>query len=100
MQWQADAPVTRDEITVTGRRLDGFTSEPARLTGYSAIGSSFSKSSTWSSELAFPSPGCWQLDAVFGSYTLSAVVYVYPSGCRPEAMGRPVSPTPCRPSNS
>jgi hypothetical protein len=77
IQWQLEMP---GQLIITGEHLGDKPAElPATVNAISNI--------TYSSNVIFPISGCWHLQAHAGRQSLSAVVYVYPAGCRPQSMG-------------
>lgn len=92
LQWQPAGPAT---IALQARsREDAAQSATIEQTP-------ILNSGAVSSNVTFPSPGCWTIHATRGTAVLDAVVFVYPASCRPQyGLGTPspgIASRPCAP---
>jgi hypothetical protein len=67
-----------EEPTISGSLVDN----PQVSLRHTGMRSSDERGEHWRSTVAFPAPGCWQLQAEAGAQSLDAIVYVYPAACR------------------
>jgi hypothetical protein len=91
IQWHLN---TVAALTATGERLDA-SAPPLKLEHVEGIGTMIDDAdSRYSSEVYFPAPGCWRIEAEAGQQTLEATVYVYPLACKPPNMRGPNEAAP------